>query len=90
MKKSSRNDLCPCGSGKKFKKCCASSIHKNSFQAKRITTLNTSQMQKTLGLTSIFHNRLVFPVLKQKMDESVAEASLENTDLEKKPEDLLS
>ena len=22
-KKPGRNDLCPCGSGKKFKKCCA-------------------------------------------------------------------
>lgn len=24
MAKISRNDLCPCGSGKKFKKCCES------------------------------------------------------------------
>jgi hypothetical protein len=23
MAKAGRNDLCPCGSGKKFKKCCA-------------------------------------------------------------------
>ena len=27
--KSGRNDLCPCGSGKKFKKCCALKQQRN-------------------------------------------------------------
>jgi len=28
MQKPGRNDPCPCGSGKKFKKCCESRKHK--------------------------------------------------------------
>ena len=28
-----RNDLCPCGSGKKYKKCCISIVNSKSAQA---------------------------------------------------------
>ena len=29
-----RNDPCPCGSGKKFKKCCLNKVNKPEFQIK--------------------------------------------------------
>lgn len=32
MEKASRNDPCPCGSGKKFKKCCESQKKVRTFQ----------------------------------------------------------
>ena len=32
-KKAGRNDLCPCGSGKKFKKCCDNKAQRNRFSA---------------------------------------------------------
>lgn len=31
MEKISRNDLCPCGSGKKFKKCCENQKKTRTF-----------------------------------------------------------
>lgn len=40
MKEVGRNDPCPCGSGKKFKKCCAL---KSPLQRRKFTALNPSQ-----------------------------------------------
>lgn len=40
MDKVSRNDLCPCGSGKKFKKCC---ITKRGLQKHTVSVLSGSQ-----------------------------------------------
>jgi len=36
MKKVGRNDPCPCGSGKKFKKCCESKMIGKKFKATKI------------------------------------------------------
>lgn len=36
MKKPGRNDPCPCGSGKKFKKCCESRMIGKKFMAQKI------------------------------------------------------
>ena len=36
MKKPGRNDPCPCGSGKKFKKCCESQMLGGRFKAERV------------------------------------------------------
>lgn len=47
MKKTGRNDPCPCGSGKKFKKCCESKMIGKRFLAEKIDT-------KTSSLTSFF------------------------------------
>jgi hypothetical protein len=30
MSKAGRNDLCPCGSGKKFKRCCAHKVERST------------------------------------------------------------
>lgn len=37
MKKVERNDPCPCGSGKKFKKCCESKGLRAKFQVQPLT-----------------------------------------------------
>lgn len=36
MEKVGRNDPCPCGSGKKFKKCCESKVTKRSIGAAQV------------------------------------------------------
>lgn len=38
MSKTGRNDPCPCGSGKKFKKCCEPNMIKGKFLAKKMQT----------------------------------------------------
>ncbi|HEY4255494.1 MAG TPA: SEC-C metal-binding domain-containing protein [Chlamydiales bacterium] len=36
MQKTGRNDPCPCGSGKKFKKCCESKMLGGKFMATKV------------------------------------------------------
>ena len=38
MEKRGRNDPCPCGSGKKFKKCCESKMIRGKFMATKMDT----------------------------------------------------
>ena len=38
MSKPGRNDPCPCGSGKKFKKCCESKMSKPSIGSAEVLT----------------------------------------------------
>jgi hypothetical protein len=38
MTKPGRNDPCPCGSGKKFKKCCESKMSKPSIGSAQVLT----------------------------------------------------
>lgn len=52
MKKVGRNDPCPCGSGKKFKKCCENKMLGGRFMARPIST------QGGPSLTSFFHQRV--------------------------------
>ncbi|MEX0961333.1 MAG: SEC-C metal-binding domain-containing protein [Simkaniaceae bacterium] len=47
MSKVGRNDPCPCGSGKKYKKCCAFSTFKRKIQAVDLTQHGG---EKTKGL----------------------------------------
>ena len=44
-----RNDPCPCGSGKKYKKCCAL---KSPLQRRQITNVLSSQGKSTLSKLS--------------------------------------
>jgi hypothetical protein len=39
MAKAGRNDVCPCGSGKKYKKCCADKQKKNRLSVVMIALL---------------------------------------------------
>ncbi len=43
MEKVGRNDPCPCGSGKKFKKCCEAKVTKRSIGNAQVLT-GTSTM----------------------------------------------
>jgi hypothetical protein len=58
MKKTGRNDPCVCGSGKKFKKCCESKMIGGRFMATKVDTEASSQIKKTVGMTSFFQNHL--------------------------------
>ena len=41
-----RNDPCPCGSGKKYKKCCGL---KSSLQRRQFSNLNPEQVPSSMG-----------------------------------------
>ncbi len=58
MKKAGRNDPCPCGSGKKFKKCCESKMIGGRFMATKVAEDASAQIRKTVNLTSFFNARL--------------------------------
>ena len=81
-----RNDPCSCGSGKKFKKCCEAKVARGRFAAAKIDLTSAPQVQKAVGLTSLFQASTMaipvktlppvetFPVL-----EEVSIPSVENT-----------
>ena len=58
MKKIGRNDPCPCGSGKKFKKCCESTMIGGRYKATKIDSTNSSQIAKSTVLTGFFHSHV--------------------------------
>ena len=58
MKKPGRNDPCPCGSGKKFKKCCESQMLGGRFKATKVESGSAASIQKSVGLSSLFQSRL--------------------------------
>lgn len=57
MKKVGRNDPCPCGSGKKFKKCCESKMLGGRFMATKIESTEVLP-KKVSGLTGLFQSRV--------------------------------
>lgn len=52
-----RNDPCPCGSGKKYKKCCEARLGQRKFQA-TVLSSGTTQPQKAAQISTNFFNRL--------------------------------
>lgn len=54
MKKPGRNDPCPCGSGKKFKKCCENKLIGKKFRAENLTPSFSGQTK----VTSLFQTSL--------------------------------
>lgn len=62
MKKVGRNDLCPCGSGKKFKKCCEVKASKKTIGEVQVL----SGMNK---MTSLFRQRIFTPLPSEKKDD---------------------
>ncbi len=53
MQKTGRNDPCPCGSGKKFKKCCERKMIGKKFMA---TKIDTSAL-KNSSISTFFQNQ---------------------------------
>src|SRR5581483_9651631 len=54
MKKTGRNDPCPCGSGKKFKKCCESSMIGGRFKAAKVDVSSAPKIASASRLTGLF------------------------------------
>lgn len=70
MEKVGRNDPCPCGSGKKFKKCCEAKASKRS--------LGSAQVITGVNKMSSFFQRHVTPVLIPKPEQPLAEPQTQN------------
>jgi hypothetical protein len=72
-KKVGRNDPCPCGSGKKYKKCCEERLeHKKKFQATAITSgLNSGKSLegKATKISTDFFHKIGLPKEPRKPDE---------------------
>lgn len=56
MRTVGRNDPCPCGSGKKYKKCCGEA-GKPKFQAQQITSNVPPQAGGANRVASLFFKR---------------------------------
>ena len=57
-KKVGRNDPCPCGSGKKYKKCCEERLGpKRKFQASVISSGSDGLQGKATKISTDFFNR---------------------------------
>ena len=54
MKKVGRNDPCPCGSGKKFKKCCEASMLGGRFKASLVDAASAPKIASASRLTGLF------------------------------------
>jgi hypothetical protein len=61
MSKTGRNDPCPCGSGKKYKKCCEEKIKHKKFQAQVLTQGLSLQPQnpEVTKTSSMFFQRAI-------------------------------
>jgi hypothetical protein len=63
MQKVGRNDPCPCGSGKKFKKCCEMKDNHKKIHAQVLSSdvsMSTST-QETSKLSSLFFKKVSAP-----------------------------
>ena len=92
MKKAGRNDPCPCGSGKKFKKCCESLMLGGRFKVDKLDAEKAPPLiQKTINLTSLFQSHLAAtPKKPMPPEESVKAEGEQIVGLEKKAENLLA
>lgn len=74
-KKVGRNDPCPCGSGKKFKKCCEERLgSKKKFQATALSSglkgINSLQGKATQISTNFFNRSLSSNEQPRKLEEN--------------------
>jgi hypothetical protein len=58
-----RNDPCPCGSGKKYKKCCEEKLRHKKFEAQIIHTgeSKATEANKASKISTGFFQRIVPP-----------------------------
>lgn len=87
-KKIGRNDPCPCGSGKKFKKCCESSMIGKKYKAHKIESQDQTS-SKVAGLTSLFQAPTPAPNKEPVKEESSKTETTEREEgsLDKKTKD---
>jgi hypothetical protein len=75
MTKVGRNDPCPCGSGKKYKKCCEEKGGRKKFHAEVLTPASVAEpqtTQHTSKVSSLFFQKTL-PSLAPKPKEPVEE-----------------
>ena len=60
-KKVGRNDPCPCGSGKKYKKCCEQRLGGRKFSASVITSGKSENQSKATQISADFFSKLSAP-----------------------------
>lgn len=60
-KKVGRNDPCPCGSGKKYKKCCEQRLGGRSFSASIISSGKGEKQTKATQISTNFFSKLSAP-----------------------------
>ncbi len=85
MKKVGRNDPCPCGSGKKFKKCCEAKMLGGRFMATKIETPEALS-QKTANLTGFFQSKVAH--IAKVSDATRSLKPKPETPFEEKPKEL--
>ncbi len=63
MHKVGRNDSCPCGSGKKFKKCCEVKQKHKKLSAEVVSASipQSQETQETSKVSSLFFKRVSAP-----------------------------
>ena len=69
MEKAGRNDPCPCGSGKKFKKCCEGQI------GKKLSSFGIGCDQASSKLTSVFAKQVFKGSSQEKNQEELEKNS---------------
>ncbi len=75
MTKVGRNDPCPCGSGKKYKKCCEEKGNKKKFHAEIFSATLVAEpqtTQHTSKVSSLFFQKTL-PSLTPKPKEQIEE-----------------
>jgi SEC-C motif len=60
MEKVGRNDPCPCGSGKKFKKCCETKQNHKKINA-QVLAPQAQETKDTSKVSSLFFKRASAP-----------------------------
>ncbi|MGE5196570.1 MAG: SEC-C metal-binding domain-containing protein [Anaerolineae bacterium] len=62
MDKVGRNDPCPCGSGKKFKKCCEEKVKHKKIEAQLLSdTAEKEVLTQAKKLTNFFQRNVAPP-----------------------------
>ena len=87
MKKVGRNDPCPCGSGKKFKKCCERTMLGKRFRVTKIEAPKTTQDAPENKAMSGFFQKNVTPIAPTKKEKpsSLKEKGVQKKEKESQP-----
>ena len=84
MTKPGRNDPCPCGSGKKYKKCCEAMNKPQALSQRTITQVGVEQKVASIGqlFQSVMSTPIPTPVEKapeERVEPEVEKKEPENT-----------
>ncbi len=85
MKKVGRNDPCPCGSGKKFKKCCENKMIGKKFMATKIDSQKTEDMKNNSSNISSFFKHKITQITPTKQAKDI-KASINKEEFKQKAE----